>query len=65
MKRYVTQKRGVRHNTEADYKVVINIIVKESFVHKRIDMVKLSDAKAKKLYPNMRFILGKLRFEMM
>ena len=46
VKRYVSQKRGVRHNTEANYKFVINIIVKEPFGQKRIDKVKLSDAKA-------------------
>ncbi len=46
VKRYVSQKRGVRHNTEANYKFVINIIAKEAFGQKRIDKVKLSDAKA-------------------
>lgn len=45
VKRYVSQKRGVRHNTVANYKFVINIIAKESFGQKRIDKVKLSDAK--------------------
>lgn len=44
--RYVAQKRGVRHNTEANYKFVINIIAKEAFGKQRIDKVKLSDAKA-------------------
>lgn len=46
VKRYVSQKRGVRHNTEANYKFVINIIAKEPFGQKRIDKVKLSEAKA-------------------
>lgn len=46
VKRYVAQKRGVRHNTEANYKFVINIIAKEAFGKQRIDKVKLSDAKA-------------------
>ncbi|WP_270248108.1 tyrosine-type recombinase/integrase [Dorea formicigenerans] len=46
VKRYVSQKRGIRHNTEANYKFVINIIAKEPFGQKRIDKVKLSDAKA-------------------
>lgn len=46
VKRYVSQKHGVRHNTEANYKFVINIIAKEPFGQKRIDKVKLSDAKA-------------------
>ena len=46
VKCYVLQKRGVRHSTEASYKFVINIIAKEAFGQKRIDKVKLSDAKA-------------------
>lgn len=46
VKKYVDQKRGVRHNTKANYNFVINIIAKEEFGQKRIDKVKLSDAKA-------------------
>lgn len=45
VKKYVSQKTGVRHNTEANYNFVINIIKKEVFGNKRIDKVKLSDAK--------------------
>ncbi len=45
VQKYVGQKTGVRHNTEANYKFVINIIKKEDFGAKRIDKVKLSDAK--------------------
>ena len=45
VKKYVAQKTGVRHNTEANYKFVINIIAKEDFGRKRIDKVRLSDAK--------------------
>ncbi len=45
VKKYVNQKTGVRHNTEANYNFVINVIKKESFGNKRIDKVKLSDAK--------------------
>lgn len=45
VKKYVSQKTGVRHNTEANYNFVINIIKKEEFGNKRIDNVKLSDAK--------------------
>lgn len=45
VRRYISQKRGVTHNTEANYKFVINIIAKEAFGQKRIDKVKLSDAK--------------------
>lgn len=43
---YVVQKTGVKHNTEANYRFVINILKKEDFGTKRIDKVKLSDAKA-------------------
>lgn len=46
VKKYIGQKTGVRHNTEANYNFVINIIKKEEFGAKRIDKVKLSDAKA-------------------
>lgn len=46
VEKYVGQKTGVRHNTEAGYKFVINLIKKEDFGEKRIDKVKLSDAKA-------------------
>lgn len=45
-KKYISLKTGVRHNTEANYKFVINIIAKEDFGKKRIDQVRLSDAKA-------------------
>ena len=39
-------KTGVRHNTVAGYKTVINMLKKESFGNLRIDKVRLSDAKA-------------------
>lgn len=45
VKKYLLQKTGVRHNTEANYNFVVNIIKKEDFGKKRIDKVKLSDAK--------------------
>lgn len=45
VKKYVSQKTGVRHNTEANYNFVINVIAKEDFGKTRIDRVKLSDAK--------------------
>lgn len=45
VKKYISQKTGVRHNTEANYKFVINIIAKEAFGKKRIDKVILTDAK--------------------
>ena len=46
VKKYVGQKTGVRHNTEANYNFIINIINKEDFGMRHIDKVKLSDAKA-------------------
>lgn len=45
VKKYLMQKTGVRHNTEANYNFVLNIIKKEDFGKKLIDKVKLSDAK--------------------
>lgn len=45
VQKYVLQKTGVRHNTEAGYQTVINILKKEPFGSRRIDRVKLSDAK--------------------
>jgi len=44
-KKYILQKKGVRESTRAGYKTVINILEKEEFGAKRIDKVKLSDAK--------------------
>lgn len=46
VEKYISQKTGVRHNTKANYNFVINIIKKEDFGARRIDKVKLSDAKA-------------------
>lgn len=45
VRKYLKQKTGVRHNTEAGYKFVLNILSKEEFGARRIDKVKLSDAK--------------------
>ena len=45
VRKYILQKTGVRHNTEATYNFVLNIIKKEDVGAKRIDKVKLSDAK--------------------
>lgn len=45
VQRYISQKRGVKHNTQANYNFVINVIKKEKFGAKRIDTIKLSDAK--------------------
>ena len=46
VEKYVSLKTGVRHSTEAGYKTVINILKSDPFGDKRIDKVKLSDAKA-------------------
>lgn len=45
VQKYVLQKTGVRHNTEAGYKTVINMLNKDKFGQKKIGSVKLSDAK--------------------
>ena len=45
VQKYVNQKRGVKHNTQANYNFVINVIKNEPFGEKRIDKVKLSDAR--------------------
>lgn len=45
VEKYIAQKNGVRHNTEANYQFVINIIKGEEFGKRYIDQVKLSDAK--------------------
>ena len=45
VQKYISQKRGVKHNTQANYNFVINVIKKEDFGAKRIDTIKLSDAK--------------------
>ena len=37
--------KRVRHNTEANYNIVVNIFKKEDFGKKRVDKIKLSDAK--------------------
>ena len=46
VEKYISQKTGVRHNTQAGYNFVINIIKAEDFGALRIDKVRLSDAKA-------------------
>lgn len=46
VKKYVSQKRGVRNNTHVNYSFVINIIQKEDFGLQKIQKVKLSDAKS-------------------
>lgn len=46
VKKYILQKTGVRQSTKRGYKTVVNILEKETFARKRIDKVKMSDAKA-------------------
>lgn len=45
VQKYILQKTGVRHTTKAGYKTVVNILKKEEFGSRRIDKVKMSDAK--------------------
>lgn len=45
VEKYVSLKTGVRHNTRSGYQTVINILKKDPFGKKRIDKVKVSDAK--------------------
>ena len=45
VEKYISQKTGVRHNTRSNYKFVVNVIKKETFGQKRIDKIKVSDAK--------------------
>ena len=46
VEKYLSLKVNVRHNTQANYKFVLNILKKEPFCQTRIDRVKQSDAKA-------------------
>ena len=45
VEKYISQKTGVRHNTRSNYNFVVNVIRKEAFGQKRIDKIKVSDAK--------------------
>ena len=45
VEKYISQKTGVRHNTRSNYNFVVNVIKKEAFGKKRIDKIKVSDAK--------------------
>ena len=46
VQKYLAQKTGVRHNTEANYRFVLNIIQQDNFGQRRIEDVKPSDAKS-------------------
>lgn len=43
--KYIKQKRGVKHTTQAGYQTVLNVLKKDSFGDTRIDKTKLSDVK--------------------
>lgn len=45
VEKYISHKTGVRHNTRSNYNFVVNVIKKEAFGQKRIDKIKVSDAK--------------------
>lgn len=45
VERYLATKTGVKHNTAANYKFVQNVLAKETFGQKKINKIKLSDAK--------------------
>ena len=46
VKKYISQKTGVKNTTRAGYGTVVNLLTVDPFGNKRIDKVKLSDAKA-------------------
>lgn len=68
--RYISTKTGVKHNTKAGYKTVVNVLKKEEFGGRKIDEVKVSDAKLfliklqeenKKSYSSIHSIRGVIR----
>ena len=69
VKKYTLQKQGVRESTRTGYQTVINMLSKDEFGTRRIDKVKLSDAKAwlimlqqnGKSYSSIHTIRGVLR----
>ena len=70
VEKYVSLKVGVRQSTYAGYRTVINLLKKDDLGKRRIDKVKLSDAKAwliklqkvdKKGYSSIRTVRGVLR----
>lgn len=70
VEKYISTKTGVRATTRAGYKTVVNVLKKDSFGKKRIDTVKMSDAKCwliklqqvdKKSYSSIHTIRGVLR----
>lgn len=70
VERYIETKTGVRHNTRAGYKTVVNLLKKEKFGSEIIDAIKVSDAKIwltklqienKKSYSSITSVRGVLR----
>ena len=45
VKKYIATKTGVKHTTRAGYGTVINLLYKDPFGARRIDKIRLSDAK--------------------
>ena len=45
VERYISLKTGVKQSTLANYKTVMNTFKKTEFAYRRVDRVKLSDAK--------------------
>lgn len=43
--RYLSLQKGVKHNTEANYMFVRNVLLKEEFGYRKIEHIRLSDAK--------------------
>jgi site-specific recombinase XerD len=46
VKKYLSQKTGVRHGTKSNYDYVLRLIEKEDFCRERIDRIKMSDVKS-------------------
>lgn len=70
VEKYISTKTGVRPTTVAGYGTVVNVLKKDSFGRKRIDTVRISDAKCwliklqqkdKKSYSSIHSIRGVLR----
>ena len=45
LEKYINLKQGVRYNTKVGYEFVLGLIKKEEFGHRKINTVKVSDAK--------------------
>ena len=70
VKKYISTRTGVTHNTKAGYQTVLNLLQKDPFGMRRIDTVKPSDAKIwlvklqqgdKRSYSSIHSIRGVLR----